>query len=80
MGQSIIEDFASIGAHLAQIEKKIPPKASDKAHGEQLASNISTSWMYAATPPADAPTVYPMFGGYVDTAPCEYVAPDSDGS
>jgi hypothetical protein len=77
---SIVDDFSDIGARLKQIEKVIPPKAVDKSHGQEVASNISTSWMYAATPPADAPVVYPMFGGYADTAPCEYVAPDSDGS
>lgn len=76
MSQSIIEDFASIGSRLAEIEK-IPAKDKEAPLIVETASAIATSWM-------SMPVVWSPEQGYADTAPSElvplYVAPDHDGA
>lgn len=74
---SIIDDFASIGARLSEIEKKpIATKHQDQPRGAELAKTIAESWMYSTSMEYDtAPSeyTYPM---------CfpRYIAPDTDAA
>jgi hypothetical protein len=56
---AIIDDFASIGSRLSEIEKKIPKPESDTAN--HLAETIVKTWM-------DQPVVWPPEYGYSSPA------------